>query len=873
MEVAGLKAKKKLKKKLVKSIDSNDVEDEPKKKKKKKVVVVKETDKNEDKLTKLKKKKKLLKAKAKEKVKKKKKAAAAAANEDPAAPAPHKSLMELLELEYRAKAIKALLRSQGQTVPDIPLNIDENSNSNETVNVNTKQVEQSTATVKSPLQVNGSIEPVSNMVNAATTSQKPEIKTVKPTSKPARPLKSLKEGKSLDSVKSDPPKVNPNKDESSKKIVKISPVKAPPEEKEKPKKAVIDLIDEALNTSFSEEADVATAVNNDAIKPLPIIAEACAHKNIDSEALRNKLLQKYQKQKLRKKKKKESAPDLKDQEDILDLHPQELSLTDEDQAAGQNAASCTENETSEYSESEPEDSNPDTILEVNRSQEIQSSPSQNKEVVVNEKATEDEELNYDEDSLDEVVVSTDKVQTDELSQSENMELDNIEDSNSICQTEESLEKKSNEPEDTQMSGGENTRDAPLSENSRSEMFSETTRDDVFEGTSANSAFTQSLKRKITFRIDPSRIGVLEEQGAEEEARKAEERKLDDVVDEDLDEEKEVEEGEIDSNEEGGFDEEEKKATEPSSPVGDKKRDLRDFLNRKHSNKHASSDDDSDASQDSNSYNVRRTSYRKASGTDRERELTHSPKRTSDKSDKNEPAPKRPSSPVEFITQFSDMEPISDDSDHSGSRSPRVTKKKSLNSTDKNIAVQGCAEKPSGTNDKMTIINSTDKEQDQVKDISNATNEDSQESVASDTPSKSSIVEKADSASGGEEDEDELRKPVTWYERWAQSHGMQKVAKTNKIHKKVRTKMKQDVSAKKKPIDLPKEEPSIEAEPIIGSIEEYEKLFGKKVVNSDTEPADTSNKDLDNSAVEASNQVDNNDDDDADDLWGDILGGS
>lgn len=40
-----------------------------------------------------------------------------------------KSLMELLEIEYRSKAIKALLKRQGQSVPDIPINTDGEGNS------------------------------------------------------------------------------------------------------------------------------------------------------------------------------------------------------------------------------------------------------------------------------------------------------------------------------------------------------------------------------------------------------------------------------------------------------------------------------------------------------------------------------------------------------------------------------------------------------------------------------------------------------------------------------------------------------------------------------------------------------------------------
>lgn len=58
-------------------------------------------------------KKKKKKAKAKKEKRK--------TSEQQSSAAPTKSLMELLELEYRAKAIKALLRTQGVTGLDIDL--------------------------------------------------------------------------------------------------------------------------------------------------------------------------------------------------------------------------------------------------------------------------------------------------------------------------------------------------------------------------------------------------------------------------------------------------------------------------------------------------------------------------------------------------------------------------------------------------------------------------------------------------------------------------------------------------------------------------------------------------------------------------------
>lgn len=65
------------------------------------------------------KKKKQKKKEMKEKSKKKKRKEAKKAAEEGPATGGHKSLMELLELEFRAKAIKALLRTQGVLGMDV----------------------------------------------------------------------------------------------------------------------------------------------------------------------------------------------------------------------------------------------------------------------------------------------------------------------------------------------------------------------------------------------------------------------------------------------------------------------------------------------------------------------------------------------------------------------------------------------------------------------------------------------------------------------------------------------------------------------------------------------------------------------------------
>jgi hypothetical protein len=120
----------------------------------------------------------------------------------------------------------------------------------------------------------------------------------------------------------------------------------------------------------------------------------------------------------------------------------------------------------------------------------------------------------------------------------------------------------------------------------------------------------------------------------------------------------------------------------------------------------------------------------------------------------------------------------------------------------------------------------------------------------------------------EDGEEEEPSPITWYERWFQSKSMQKVVKTNSIQKKLRKKLKKPavIVAPPPPPNLSKDD----GQPIIGSIEEYEQLFGKKVMKINPKPGENPSTSATN--LEKSEEPDvEEEEDDNDDLWGDIIG--
>lgn len=581
---------------------------------------------------------------------------------------------------------------------------------------------------------------------------------------------------------------------------------------------------------------------SNSIKPPLAIVQACETNPAGTEEdLRSKLLRKYQQQQAqqvvvvkpesKKKKRKKQMPEQNDdpEEDILDLHPQELSLSDEGHAAAQ----ASENESSEY-ETESENEND---IEKDKALPLASSGTGN---------------NGDDENMDEGESETEAADKD--SAVDNKSRDEEDSERTLSEEVQDATGKTDETNDDEIpdviaqsmeeaviSDQKNAREEIIKNQASPKMPSKSSRHDIFETapeekskptTFTSSGQTQSQKRRITFRIDPARIGALEEQAAEEEAKRAEERKLEeeelkrlaemDVV--------EVEEGEIDSNEEELESYDQEKASPRRSPSVERRKQYSSPERSEH-DKH-DTESDSDDSEGSTSYYTRRKPYKRTAST------KSPPKECSEKNlaSKNPPM-KRSASPVEFITQFSDMEPVSEDDDDSS----ETKKHKTVADTIKDSPVQGCASKPEN------------KENAEFSGTSVA-NEDSKNS------------EEKDEGNEEEEDEgDEMPKPVTWYERWAESHGMQKVVKTNQIHKKVRSKLKQVTSSKKEKPAPPKHpEPSVEAEPIIGSIEEYEKLFGKKVT---VDPDDDGQGNNSPAGGEDEN------DDYADDLWGDIIGDS
>jgi hypothetical protein len=123
-------------------------------------------------------------------------------------------------------------------------------------------------------------------------------------------------------------------------------------------------------------------------------------------------------------------------------------------------------------------------------------------------------------------------------------------------------------------------------------------------------------------------------------------------------------------------------------------------------------------------------------------------------------------------------------------------------------------------------------------------------------------------------------PVTWYERWYSSKKVQKLVNSTKMCGKVRNKMRSEKKNQiKEPVKKAEPDKTIVAKedepdiPIIGSIEEYEKLFGKKIVsqNLDTTPAPVNSEDNKSPAKSSDAEADEEEEDDDDELWGDIMG--
>ena len=123
-------------------------------------------------------------------------------------------------------------------------------------------------------------------------------------------------------------------------------------------------------------------------------------------------------------------------------------------------------------------------------------------------------------------------------------------------------------------------------------------------------------------------------------------------------------------------------------------------------------------------------------------------------------------------------------------------------------------------------------------------------------------------------------PVTWYERWYSSKNVQKVVTSTRMYGKLRSKLKTgkknqsaDLEAVKQVVDVKEPESDI---PIIGSIEEYEKLFGKKMVSQNLdigEAVKLAEESIESSAQGTISTVveEEEEEEEDDELWGDILG--
>jgi hypothetical protein len=227
--------------------------------------------------------------------------------------------------------------------------------------------------------------------------------------------------------------------------------------------------------------------------------------------------------------------------------------------------------------------------------------------------------------------------------------------------------------------------------------------------------------------------------------------------------------------------------------------------------------------------------------------------------------KRGNSPVEFIKSFD--------------KPPLQEKELSSSSGDEDVARSSPLIRPVLVPMKIVMPTSLPVQGPQTKP------QDYLEEINSDSQTNLSNISEAENdnekeKSGGEEeessDEDKSKKPkttredsspppVTWYERWFQSKSMQKVVKTNKIQKKLRKKLKKNVEEAKPPKDLSKDDAGL---PVIGSIEEYEKLFGKKIQT----PQGPVPAPVDIPEEEENKEVEDEDENEEEaDLWGDIIG--
>jgi len=636
-------------------------------------------------------KKKVVKKETKKKKKKKK---ATEAN------AP-KTLMELLELEYRAKAIKALLRTQG-------VSIDEDS---ETPTASAKETVHPVREEKSKAEdkENENKQSPSSMAEPDTTTKVTEEEDEE-------------EEKELEEVSSD---------------------------EEEENETIMDKVQKVLgeNQTDDESTAVEDTLGDGASNCLPLLTKS--YSTLEEDKLRSKLVENLArrqsidkndtnspKNKSRSKFKKNKKKLDIVEEDVLELHA---------------ASSADEAEEDEDAQEEDDDYDEDSVEKSMEEEEV--------EDVVEDKTAWNDILAEGE-TLDSVSVASNGV----------VEEESVQNSSTISDKEERKEDDEEENQDVES----NNEKQNLSEEEKEALVdNEETREEEVEHQEREETNEDD---ELDYSIDELPPMLSAEFSVEKVVTTEDEETRGEFVEEELVEKfpEELEEGEIDS----GMSERDEDSTQfqDTSPI----------------------------SEGPEQYNDDSTSRRS---------LLCEP--TDNSKYDAVISPRRPKSPVEFITSFEDTKSEDDEEEDEAGN---VEQEKAPSPQ-----VHGCENLPLGEDD--------NNEDSTANDNNNTNREDL---------------------------------PVTWYERWFNSQGMQKVVKTNKIQKKLRRKLKDAETEKKKLKDPPILDVNVAAEPIIGSIEEYEKLFGKKVGGDGDAPPNASASE----ATSAAPQED--EEDETDDLWEDII---
>jgi len=228
--------------------------------------------------------------------------------------------------------------------------------------------------------------------------------------------------------------------------------------------------------------------------------------------------------------------------------------------------------------------------------------------------------------------------------------------------------------------------------------------------------------------------------------------------------------------------------------------------------------------------------------------------------------------VEELISNYDVEPVSADS----------IKPLSVHSDVEAGPVQGCEPRPVrnlvSVDDEEELIYSGDelnldsdeekKEKEETKDLLSG-----HESLSEDDVEAEGKSDLDDLRIIADNDDEDDPKPVTWYERWFQSKKVQKVMNSSKVYGKVRNKLRVDKAKDATPDDSKEDCAEAVRTEIIGSIEEYERLFGKtkKNISPEAETPSVSSPVKRSPKTTADAHSEHEDNEEDEDLWGDILG--